>query len=218
MYCSNCGNQMEAGVAFCSECGMAVEADATLASESLPVPEGPEVEGSAPVAWTPIAPPPEAAPPVAHMPHMPYVPPKKSGLPKHMLPIIIGGAAFVIVVIAILIAVFSSGGRSNIIGTWEEATANAWRQRMVFNRDGSGLSFEVNADTGLTEDEVDFRWASSNDFPDLLRIEIADPDNPDDTYVIWMEFSINVNAIGEEILNIRELGGWGNWEHFRRIQ
>ena len=188
MYCANCGTAHDETEAFCPECGTPTE---TTASSESPTPH-------APVSKPPVS-------PVT----------KKPPLSKQMLAIIGGGAALLVIVIILIASL--SGGRSPVVGTWEAAVDTDWRTRWTYNRDGTGLAFELNVNTGMTRNERAFSWSTSRDFQDLLRLEHPDTTAPDESFIEWLEFTITVNAIGEQILNIRHVGGRLEWSHFRRI-
>jgi len=149
----------------------------------------------------------------------PYPPPhgqKATGkLPvsKKMMAIIGGGVAAVILIIVLIVVL--SGGRNNIVGTWEMSGSDRWSERLQINRDGTGIWFELDTVTNWVEFEEEFRWSISGD---IIRFEIFDPRWPHDPDIERYEFSFTRNAVGEEILHLVDLGGWGGRMSFRRIR
>ena len=212
LYCSNCGTQHGEAEAFCAECGSPTE----TAPEATPV--APEMTDAS--SFAPAAP---VAPVESILPYdttMPYTAPKAKGqrIPKVALAAI-GGVAVLAIIIAVVALVFTSGRSNPIVGTWEYvAEDSAWRTRWIYNRDGTGQAFEVNVDTGMTRDEISFTWSTSRDFTELVRLEYPNPASPDNPHIEWFTFTITINAIGYEFINIRDVHGHGEWVSLRRIQ
>ena len=130
MFCKKCGSTLPDNATFCGNCGTPVAApDAAPVAEAAPVAPVAPVEAAAPVApveavpvaapvpveAVPVAPGPVDAmpsqmPPVAPMTGAPMpgapVAPAPAGAPKKnkwLLPVIIGGSAFLFVVVAVIV-------------------------------------------------------------------------------------------------------------------
>jgi len=143
--------------------------------------------------------------------------PKGPKLPisKKMLAIIGGGAAALILII-VLIVVLTGGHR--IVGTWEEVDGSTWQGRIQFNRNGSGISFEVNMSTGMVRNEEPIRWSIDRVFGnEVLEILWIDPFNPLWTETDLFHFEITRNIMGDDILTMTDFDGWGGWS-LRRVR
>jgi len=190
MFCSKCGTKIPVEESVvCPECGEMLDSPSDVAE---PAPSTHPVSSPSPV---------QTSKPL-----------------KSKKPIIaaIAATATIVLLVAITLLIFNLRSHP-LTGTWEEAAGTIWRGRMMFNSDGTGLGFDINADTGMTRDEENMVWMTSRDFPDLLRLETIDENSPNTTEIFWLEFEITINAVGDEILNVRPVSGFGGWQHFRRI-
>ncbi|MCL1883316.1 MAG: hypothetical protein FWF81_06155 [Defluviitaleaceae bacterium] len=127
----------------------------------------------------------------------------------------------VVAAIAIVALVVSFSGGDAFRGTWEEPGSGDWITRIEFNRNGRGRSFDINANTSMTRNELDFRWETHEGMINLLVMDIVDPENPTRSEIYVVEFSLFTNAIGNEILRMRDAGQrWGDgWDsELRRVR
>ncbi|MDR0272529.1 MAG: zinc ribbon domain-containing protein [Clostridiales bacterium] len=138
--------------------------------------------------------------------------PKKSGMGFF----IIGGGAAVVfaffAVVVIIVVVLFSG--NDIVGIWEEPGSSSWIYRAEFKRNGRGQLMEVNRETDLTRDDAEFRWEVHEGMVDLLVMEIVYTDYPGESEIIVMEYEVFKNAVGTQVLRIRETYDIGTdfWE------
>jgi len=224
MFCVNCGSSIDDPRAvFCPECGAATDDsggggyDATPPAPTYASHHAPSPHHAPPPSY-PQAPPP---PTPMYQPHYPApAGPGGSRMPK--LPIskkmmaLIGGGAAAVIIIIVLIVVLTGGNR--LVGTWGDMDGGTWQYRMQFNRNGTGVAFELNMNTGMVRDEEQIRWSIDRIFgEEVLQIEFIDPFNPLWTDTERVFFEINRNVMGDDILTLRELDGWWT-EHMRRIR
>jgi len=175
MFCSKCGAQMPQGSGFCTSCGTSF----------------------APAAQQ------QPAAPVQPQPVSISQPPVKKPINKKI--IMIGGAALVVVAIAVTLILVLGGNR--IVGTWQYTASEEWvngrldwsRQagqwdniQITFNRNGTGTWVENNWSDP-------FNWSTSGN-----RLTLTDGWDSN-----TFEFRIN----GNELRLIERYEWWGeNWE------
>jgi hypothetical protein len=168
MFCSKCGNAISNESKFCRQCGHEVKP--RTPTQHVSGGSG-RLQGPSPYSASPG--------PIA----MPG-----GSFPKKRIAI-----ACILLVVVIAIGVFFFGG-SPLVGTWEQGSGN-YRARIVFNRNGEGMSFEADIITGQRNNEISFRWKieSSNQ----LRIEIAGTSQEG-------SYRISKNEWGDEVLELRQ--------------
>jgi len=227
MNCTQCNRELKEGVSFCPECGTKQEPAQESVQEQVDEQVREQVDEQIDEQVSEQVQEPDAqhiAQAVAQPTYASVAPAVNHGQPnsaakKPSTLAIVAAASLLLAVVMAIVLVVTLGGTHNnraLFGTWEETTASAWRERTTFNRNGTGLIFEVNVDTGMTSNETSFRWSTSRDFDDLVRIVIYNPFDPTQYDAVWIEFNVTVNAIGETILNMRMAGDW-HWEHARRV-
>ncbi|MCL2360225.1 MAG: zinc-ribbon domain-containing protein [Defluviitaleaceae bacterium] len=222
MFCAHCGTRIDdPKAAFCPECGTPTEVEFDPVLDLAPV-ESIDSEYAPEPIPTPASAPTEDVPDSGyylHPEHSPYPAPTVRATPSLALGkkqfAIIGVAAMAIIIL-VIVFVFA-GRRSPLVGTWEDTADSRWRIHMTFNRNGTGTIYELDSNTGMIEDEEHFRWVMSRDFGDMVRFEFVNPFNPLDVERVLFDFEINRNFLGEDILTLVEIGGWGDGEHFRRV-
>ena len=222
MFCANCGSNIDDPRAvFCPECGASTDDSGGGGYEAPAPPHAAAFAShSAPSHHAPPPSYPQAPPPPTPMYQSHYAPPAGSRAPKKPVPkkmiAIIGGGVAAVVLIVVLIIVLAGGNR--IVGTWEDTSGGTWQGRLTFNRNGTGISFEVNMNTGMVRDEAHIRWSVDRILGrEVLEIVWIDPFNPLWTDTEMFHFEINRNMMGDDILTLEEFGGWWT-EHLRRVR